>query len=62
MSVRNALTGKALTHSAADYHKKRIMDVVDQLNEEELEKVSEMLKESEALIKQEQMETSSQPD
>ena len=34
---------------AADQHKKRIMDVVNQLNEEELEKVSEMLRISEAL-------------
>jgi len=29
-------------------HKKRIMEVVNNLNEEELEKVSEMLKVSEA--------------
>lgn len=33
----------------AEKHKKRIMDVVNQLNEEELEKVSEMLRVSEAL-------------
>jgi hypothetical protein len=35
-------------------HKKRIMDVVEQLNEEELEKVSEMLRESDALLRQEE--------
>ena len=34
---------------AADKHKKRIFDVVNQLNEEELEKVSEMLKISQAM-------------
>ena len=33
----------------AEMHKRRIMDVVNQLNEDELEKVSEMLKVSEAL-------------
>ena len=33
----------------AEQHKKRIFDVVNQLTEEELEKVSEMLRVSEAL-------------
>jgi len=33
----------------AEVHKKRIFDVVNQLNEEELEKVSEMLKLSEKM-------------
>lgn len=35
--------------NAAEMHKKRIFDAVNQLNEEELERVSEMLKVSEAL-------------
>ena len=35
----------------AEKHKKRIMDVVNNLNEEELEKVSEMLRVSEAMDK-----------
>ena len=33
--------------SAAELHKQRILDVVNQLNEEELEKVSELLRASE---------------
>ncbi len=33
----------------AEQHKKRIFDVVNNLNEEELEKISEMLKVSEAM-------------
>jgi len=34
--------------AAAEAHKKRILDVVNQLTAEELEKVSEMLRASEA--------------
>ena len=34
---------------AAELHKKRILEVVNQLTAEELEKVSEMLRSSEAL-------------
>lgn len=36
----------------AGEHKKRIFDVVNQLNEEELEKVSEMLRATDAIEKQ----------
>ena len=35
----------------AEKHRKRIMDVVNQLNDDELEKVSEMLRVSEAMDK-----------
>lgn len=35
--------------SVADAHKRRILEVVNNLNEEELERVSEMLKVSEAM-------------
>jgi hypothetical protein len=35
----------------SEQHKRRILDVVNNLNEEELEKVSEMLKVSEAMDK-----------
>lgn len=52
VNVRNALQKQGISNS--DMHKKRIMDVVEQLNEEELEKVSEMLRESEALLNQDE--------
>lgn len=35
--------------AAAEQHKRRILDVVNQLNEDELEKVSELLRNSDAL-------------
>lgn len=40
--------------AVAEQHKKRIMDAVNQLNDEELEKVSEMLRVSEAVNENEQ--------
>ena len=54
---RSSVTGSATSgfrvrkNIVAEKHKKRIMDVVNTLNEEELEKVSEMLRVSEAMDK-----------
>ena len=42
--------------AVAEQHKKRIMEAVNQLNDEELEKVSEMLRVSEAVNENEPAE------
>jgi len=50
VQMRSNLNGGVkYTSKAVENHKKRIMEVVARLTDEELEKVSEMLKESEAV-------------
>ena len=56
MDVRSSagsMTGaiRVRKNIVAEKHRKRIMDVVNQLNDDELEKVSEMLRVSEAMDK-----------
>jgi hypothetical protein len=40
---------KSVVRAAAEQHRKKILEVVNNLNDDELEKISEMLRQSEAI-------------